>query len=199
MNRGIFIALIIAGLLLLFGAGYWTGRVTKKCPEIVQFHQRIDTVIECDTFHHYVLSKPVNHELIKYLPGESSVTFVHDTFMKEIQALPETFTATDTIRHDGIYVAISDEGNCTGITSRESYWGGTNRVEYITKTVTNTISNPPQVLSFIAGASGNFGRKFNPVEISPVIGLTLLEKHTLTYGYGIAHGGHTFTITTKIK
>ena len=195
MNRGAFVALCILALLLFLGGAFYIGWHSKKCQQIINYVDKHDTICIIKTIHDTIVPpyKPIHQvHLVQ------NTVYKHDS-IHIYETICGAFDIVDTLRHNGLYVSIHDIGDCNGINSRSPIWGGVDSVMYVTNTVTKTISQPPKFLSLYAGASGMFNKKFGISNFYPTIGVSLLDKYLLAYGYGIANGSSQITMITKIR
>jgi hypothetical protein len=215
-----FIALFI--LLGLFSTtGFLVGRWSKQCPEL------ITQSIVSDTAEKYVpitggagnpltvITEPTNAPYIPHIeqktkvskpksPAKSVFEIPHiitqnkDTCKEPLQRAI-TFTSKDTLRFDSLYVAISDTGNCDGIITRQSTFGGKIKEKTITNTITKVVQNPTPLFQLNAGVQSSFSNHWKVQDIGPALQLQLKQKFTVGYSYMINSQLHNISLLTKIK
>lgn len=192
MNKNTITILAIA-FLATFLIGGFTGYKIKKCPVIVSTVTELDTVYYPLPIQKVIETKPIN---VPYLvKGETSIVEIHDTTFLDYP----TFTSTDTLRHDSLYIAISDIGNCYGIIERKSQFGGHLTGRTVIQTITNNIVIPPPFISLSVGASASFSGKWNAFDVGPAVSLSFRQKHQIGYSYGLNTSTHNVYLQTKIK
>jgi hypothetical protein len=219
-----FLALLIL-LILVFTAGILVGRWSKQCPIVIAATKSSDTT---ETYVPItigagspltVISKPANAPYIPHIqnktklhqlksPVNSVFEIPHispqnkETFKdscKELCQEPITFTAKDTIRFDSLYVAISDTGNCKGIITRHSVFGGKIKEKTITNTITQVVQYPTPVFQLNAGVQSSFTNQWQVRDIGPAVHLQLKQKFTVGYTYMVNSQTHNISLLTKIK
>lgn len=192
-----FYILIGVFLFILFGVGFFLGRSSKKCPEIVK------EIITSDTIEYYIGSSPVYleskpHNVIieKKVPIISKIEIKKtDTFYKEYP----TFMAIDTLRNDSLFVAILDSGNCNGIIMRHSIFGGKIKTKTITNTITKVLEKPSALFQLNGGVHTQFNKAFLIKDIGPLASVCIKQNHSLGYSYLLNSKTHNIFLTTKIK
>lgn len=193
MNKNYTILTI--ALVVGFLIGGWAGCHFKKCPEMASVETRIDTVFSSypivDTF---MTSKPVNKYIYKTvhvqptLQGKDTIWVNHPKW--------ESF---DTLRHEGLFVSISDIGDCSGVMDRKAVFSGSLKERIITNTITNNVLVPPPMISLHAGASASFSNRWKAFDVAPVVTLAWRQKHLASYSYGLNTSTHTVSLQIKIR
>lgn len=192
------LTIIIA--VVTFVLGLVAGCHIKKCPVIESSNTIIDTVYQgypiIDT---YRISKPVNIPYPVHVPGK--VIRITDTVFRNV--VKPTFTAEDTLRYqkngNNIFVAISDKGNCDGIISRGSVFGGDFKERVITVNTTNTVIKPYPFMALYAGASASFSGRWKAFDVGPAVSVSFRQRHNIGYSYQLNTSTHNLTLQTRIK
>ncbi len=186
----------VIAILCLYIAGLHIYISQNECAEI------IDQVVVHDTIYKELPPKEIQsspkivyvtkHDtIIKYLQGgtDTLLKFVHKPSGK-------TFEQTDTLKHEGQQVIINDRGNCLGVQDRKAIWSGKRSI--ITKTITNTISQPPSVFSLYGGVQGQY-IDTSITDIQPSLLLIFKQKFGVEYSYGVLQNSHNVGLKFKIK
>lgn len=181
----------IGVLVIIAAALFMLGWCAKPCAKVVSVKYKTDTVMKFVPIDRvqFVHTKPVSKLIVdtQYVAKE---ILVRDT--------GATFVAVDTLRHDSLYVAVQDYGNCYGIVKRRAVFGGAINERTITNTVTEVVAKPQPLFRLDAGAGALFNSKAF-VDAGPAVALQLKNKHALIYSYMVFSNTHSLTLTTKIK
>jgi len=194
INKYLGIAIGIVFFLISFSVGRWS----KQCATISNTVYKTDTLYMKEPIVAMpVISIPKNKEIhiINKIVYKDSLINIHDTLYME----SPLFESVDTLRYKGIYVSIIDTGNCTGILSRQSLFGGELETKVITNTITNNVIIPPHFLTLYGGANSKFSKEFLLNDIGPIIELSIKQKYNVGYAYFLNSGQHTIHLTIKLK
>jgi hypothetical protein len=203
-----FIALLIL-LGLVFTAGYFVGRWSKQCPAIINETKSSDTTTNYVPISGgggsplTVITYPKNAtipnnnqiENKRELCLKPSTKLIHDTIFKEYP----TFASVDTLRNDSLFVAITDTGNCNGIITRHSVFGGKIKEKTINNTITKVIEKPIPIFQLNGGVQSSFSNQWQVREIGPILQVQLKQKFTVGYTYFVNSQTHNISLLTKIK
>jgi hypothetical protein len=197
LNKKTFYISLAVLMALVFTGGYFTGRHFKQCPEVVKEIFTTDTVEKyVGSSPLYLESKPhnviIDHNMVKNIHDTINS---HDTLYKEYP----TFSSIDTLRNDSLFVAITDTGNCNGILTRHSVFGGKIKEKTITNTIIKVVQKPTPLFQLNAGVQCSFSNQWKVQDIGPVIQLSLKQKFSVGYSYMVGTSSHNILLTTKIK
>ncbi len=184
--------------LCIFIVGIIIGYNIKKCPVITNTVTTIDTVYSSypliDT---YKVNVPVNKPFFVTIPGKKEKVYVYDTVKIGNDLI--TFESRDTLKHDGMFVALFDKGNCNGIFERKSIFGGEMKERIINNEITNTVLAPLPFVTLHAGASASFSNRWNAFDVGPATSIVIRQRHIIHYNYGINTSTYNFSLQTKIR
>lgn len=183
--------------VLIFALGVFAGYKSKRCASIT------GTTVKIDTVTNYVpISGGIGSPLtvITYPKNRPVKTiYLRDTVTKQIEAQYDGFASVDTLRWDSLYVAVIDTGNCNGITSRRSTFGGKIPERSITKTIDRVFEKPAPLFQLNAGVTTSYAGKWRAVDLGPALTLDIGRKYLLGYSYSLNSSTHCITLQTKIK
>lgn len=164
-------------------------------------------IYKTDTIEHYVsgspftiISKPINtiiHDTFNQIKvvQKLNTKYIHDTTFLEYP----TFTSYERIKYDSLYVDITDTGNCNGIITRHSVFGGKIKERIITNTIEKIVNQPISLFQLNAGLKTTFTNKWQLQDLAPSVQLSFKQKHSIGYDYQIQSKQHSLTFLTKIK
>lgn len=187
--------------ILIFAAGMFAGYKAKRCPVVVGTTVRIDTVTTYEPITGGIGSPltVVTYPANTPFKWPAKLIYKTDTVFKPIEAQYGGFTSVDTLRWDSLYVAVIDTGNCNGITSRRSTFGGKIPERSITKTIDRVLEARPALLQLNAGVQTSYAGKWRAIDLGPALTLDIGRKYFIGYSYSLNSSTHCITLQTKIK
>jgi len=195
------IKLIIAtiGALICFGIGFFIAKSYYGRKVVTNTVVKTDTFISYVPVEHDVKSEPIN-KIIR-LNNPTIITkeinrYIHDTLTQKDTA---TFTASDTITYNGLFVAINDVGNCGGIIQRNSKFLGKIEQKTIEKTITNTVVKKPNLFALYAGIEVANINVANYKNFAPAVSLMIKDKYNLGASYNTFNQQTNANFLIKIK
>jgi hypothetical protein len=192
-------------LCIIFFTGFWAGRTTKHCAEIVQEILTTDTLIQYVSSSPLtitskpkvtVMEKPIMELITKYVDtGINVILIKRDT----INISNGQWSAIDTLQNDSLFVAITDTGDCNGILTRHSVFGGKIKERTINNTILKVVQKPTPLFSLYAGIAVNGTIPFALKDMGPIATLGIKDAQLISLGYGLQQKQFTFHFQTKFK
>lgn len=216
-----FYIVVLVWTALVFTAGILVGRWSKQCAVVTAETTMSDTTdtyvpitggagspITVITYPQNKLIAPKTTKIASNTKkvAKNAIVVNRDTCFEFIDTCIEflntkepIFTATDTLCFDSLFVAITDTGNCNGIISRHSFFGGKIKEKTITNTITKVVTKPLSLFQLNGGIQSSFNTQWQVQDIGPALQLQLKQKHAVGYSYMISTGTHNISLLTKLK
>ncbi len=177
---------------------FFLGRQSKRCDSIQDVI--IEKVVTDTIYKTYPVYQQGKSIPITYTIYKDKLVRKTDTIYKQIDFsnCPD-FVSVDTLKYEGLSVAINDTGNCKGITSRNTTFFGSLPERIITNTNYVTLPHIEPLISFHAGASASFSNKWKVFDVGPNLMLSLRNKHNASISYMMNTSTINLNISTRIK
>ena len=194
-NLKLIIASIVA--LIFFGAGFFIAKIYYGGKVVTNTIVKTDTFINYVPVEHDVVSEPITSIIrLKDTLIKPIYNYVHDTIIKKDTG---TFTSSDTINYNTIFVANSYVGNCNGIIQHYSKFFGEIAEKTVVKTVTNTIIKKPNLFALYGGIEVANINVANYKNIAPMVGIMLKDKYLLGASYNTFNQQTNANLLIKLK
>ncbi len=209
-TKGKLLISILGISIFLIGIGL--GRYSKKCPTVLSSTTKSDTI---DTYVPItggvgspltVITYPSNTKIEPPTnPSQPTNSIIaqpsHNNQVLDtpIYSTPPSFTSTDTLRWDSLFVAIIDTGNCEGIISRHSTFGGKLKERTITNTITNVVEPKIPFFQLNGGVQTSFQKDFKNLDLGLALQLQMKRKVSIGYSYMFNTRTNNISLLTKIK